>query len=122
VRQEQRRPTGNRGTRKLKWRGSSDNCRLRCLCKWNPGGDESRLTYRGHGSGGTPEVVHDGGNGRLIMPTASGALPRVLLGLVSSPLDRQRLVDGARQTTERFDLANMSIEAERVLFDVAKDE
>jgi glycosyltransferase involved in cell wall biosynthesis len=65
--------------------------------------------------GGTPEVVQDEENGLLIAPTANGALSAPLLRLVSSPVERRRLADGAKRTAERFRLAAMVEETEAVL-------
>jgi glycosyltransferase involved in cell wall biosynthesis len=52
--------------------------------------------------GGTPELVRDEENGLLISPTANGSLSKTLLRLLSSSEERQRLVAGARETTQRF--------------------
>jgi glycosyltransferase involved in cell wall biosynthesis len=52
--------------------------------------------------GGTPEAIQNGENGLLIAPTGNGVLPKTLLRLVSFPLERQRLANGARHTIERF--------------------
>jgi glycosyltransferase involved in cell wall biosynthesis len=56
--------------------------------------------------GGTPELVQDGKNGRLIAPQDDDALHMVLTELLSTPLERQRLAVGAKQT-----LASFSVEA-----------
>jgi glycosyltransferase involved in cell wall biosynthesis len=69
--------------------------------------------------GGTPEIVRDGENGRLIAPDASGALVEALLKLVSSNAERQRLVYGAERTVERFSLDRMVLETEAVLWKTA---
>lgn len=66
--------------------------------------------------GGTPEAVQDGENGRLIAPTGSGALPEVLLRLVSSPSERQRLAAGAQHKVKHLSLRQMVEETEAVLW------
>jgi glycosyltransferase involved in cell wall biosynthesis len=65
--------------------------------------------------GGTPELVRDGENGSLISPSLSGALAPALLEILSSPVKRQRLVEGAKQTLERFHPTVMIEETEAVL-------
>jgi glycosyltransferase involved in cell wall biosynthesis len=52
--------------------------------------------------GGTPELVRDGENGLLISSHANGALASTLRKLLSCSEERQRLVAGARETTQRF--------------------
>jgi len=52
--------------------------------------------------GGTPELVRDGENGLLISPNSNGALSRTLLRLLSSSEERQRLLAGGLETTQRF--------------------
>lgn len=52
--------------------------------------------------GGTPELVHDGENGRLIATASNGALAKILGELAVSRDERQRLAAGARQTVQRF--------------------
>jgi glycosyltransferase involved in cell wall biosynthesis len=66
--------------------------------------------------GGTPEIIQDGENGRLIAPDATKALTEVLLELVSSRGERQRLIFGARRTAERFSLQRMVAETETLLW------
>jgi glycosyltransferase involved in cell wall biosynthesis len=70
-------------------------------------------------AGGTPEVVQDGENGLLIAPMASAALSATLLQLISSPLERQRMADKAKQTLERFRRTSMVEETEAVLLKIA---
>ena len=65
--------------------------------------------------GGTPEVVCDGGNGRLIAPADNDALVRVLSQLVSSPGERQRLARGAQQTVTQFGFRDLLEGTEAVL-------
>jgi len=65
--------------------------------------------------GGTPEVVEDEENGLLLAPATNGALSETLLQLVSSPLERQRLANGAKHTMERFRLSAMVEKTEAVL-------
>jgi glycosyltransferase involved in cell wall biosynthesis len=69
--------------------------------------------------GGTPEIVQDGENGRLIAPDAPGALAEALLKLVSSLAERQRLAYGAQRNAERFGLEQMVVETEAVLWKAA---
>jgi glycosyltransferase involved in cell wall biosynthesis len=57
--------------------------------------------------GGTPEVVANGRNGRLIPASDGDALQDALSTLTYCPRERQRLVDGARETVERFRHARM---------------
>src|SRR5215467_4169576 len=52
--------------------------------------------------GGTPELVHDGQNGLLIVPNANGALSSTLRRLLTCSEERQRLAAGGRETTHRF--------------------
>jgi glycosyltransferase involved in cell wall biosynthesis len=65
--------------------------------------------------GGTPEVVKDGENGRLILPTDNGALSEALLKLLSASAERRHLASEARHTTQRFDPRRMVEETEAVL-------
>ena len=65
--------------------------------------------------GGTPEVVCDGGNGRLIAPADNEALVQVLSQLVSSPGERQRLARGAQQTVAQFGFRGLLEGTEAVL-------
>jgi glycosyltransferase involved in cell wall biosynthesis len=57
--------------------------------------------------GGTPELVQDGKNGRLIAPEDNGALRVALSELLSTPLERQRLAVGARQSLVSFSVDAM---------------
>jgi glycosyltransferase involved in cell wall biosynthesis len=57
--------------------------------------------------GGTPEVVRDGENGRLIPPRVNGALHEVLSQLLSSPVLRKRLATEGQRTAARFSSARM---------------
>jgi glycosyltransferase involved in cell wall biosynthesis len=70
--------------------------------------------------GGTPEVVCDGGNGRLIAPADDDALGLVLTQLVSAPGELQRLARGARQTVVQFGLQHMFEATEAVLQESAE--
>jgi glycosyltransferase involved in cell wall biosynthesis len=65
--------------------------------------------------GGTPEVVCDGDNGRLIAPADDDALVQVLSQLVSSPEERQRLARGAQQTVAEFGFRGLLEATEAVL-------
>jgi glycosyltransferase involved in cell wall biosynthesis len=69
--------------------------------------------------GGTPEVVEDGENGRLIAPTDANLLCAVLSPLVSSPSERQRLALGAKRTAARFRFSIMVQETEALLLQSA---
>jgi glycosyltransferase involved in cell wall biosynthesis len=66
--------------------------------------------------GGTPEIVSDGENGVLIAPNANGTLPRTLLNLVSSSMERKRLADGGRRTMTLFQHSAMVERTEAVLW------
>jgi glycosyltransferase involved in cell wall biosynthesis len=70
--------------------------------------------------GGTPEVVCDGGNGRLIAPAVDDALGQVLAQLVSAPEDRQRLARGAQQTAVQFGFRGLLEATETVLRESAQ--
>ena len=70
--------------------------------------------------GGTPEVVCDGSNGRLIGPTDDDALVQVLSQLVSSPGERQRLARGAQQTVVQFGFRHLVEATEAVLWESAQ--
>lgn len=65
--------------------------------------------------GGTPEVVRDGVNGRLITPGDEGDMLRALAELVESPEERQRLAQGAKQTSLDFSFDRMLEESAAVL-------
>src|SRR5262249_46486161 len=65
--------------------------------------------------GGTPEIVCDGHNGRLIAPADNDALGQVLAQLVSSPGERQRLAKGAKQAVVQFDFGHLVEATEAVL-------
>jgi glycosyltransferase involved in cell wall biosynthesis len=67
--------------------------------------------------GGTPEVVCDGDNGRLIAPADDDALVRVLSQLVSSPEERQRLARGAQQTVAQFGFRSLLEATKAVLWE-----
>jgi glycosyltransferase involved in cell wall biosynthesis len=68
--------------------------------------------------GGTPELVQDGKNGRLIAPQDDDALHVVLSELLSAPLERQRLAVGARQSLVSFSVDTMVEATDAVLYDV----
>jgi glycosyltransferase involved in cell wall biosynthesis len=65
--------------------------------------------------GAIPELVHHGENGVLIPSAAAGGLSRILLDLLSSPMERQRLANGAKETVEMFPLSKMVEKTEAVL-------
>jgi glycosyltransferase involved in cell wall biosynthesis len=66
--------------------------------------------------GGTPEIVQDGANGRLIPLAEEGMLSEVLVKLVASPVERQSLINAGRYTTQRFSHGRMLEETEAVLW------
>lgn len=66
-------------------------------------------------AGGSPEVVHDGENGRLVPPTEGDELASVLAELVTAPLERRRLADGARRSIESFSFEQMIAETAAVI-------
>jgi glycosyltransferase involved in cell wall biosynthesis len=70
--------------------------------------------------GGTPELVQDGKNGRLISSQDDGALYMVLLELLSTPLERQRLAIGARQSLRSFSVDAMVEATAALLYDVTR--
>jgi glycosyltransferase involved in cell wall biosynthesis len=49
-----------------------------------------------------PEIVEDGVSGILIPPHDPKALARAMASLVSSPLELQRMSEGARKSATRF--------------------
>lgn len=69
-------------------------------------------------AGGTPELIRDGENGKLLPPSDFQALHQALSKLLFAPSERKRLADRAKQTVERFSFVNMSAETERVFFNV----
>jgi len=70
--------------------------------------------------GGTPEVVCDEHNGRLIGPRDDDALVQVLAQLVSSPGERQCLARGAQQTVVQFGWRRLVEATEAVLWESAQ--
>jgi glycosyltransferase involved in cell wall biosynthesis len=72
--------------------------------------------------GGTTEVVEDGFNGLLLSPQNSRTLGEMLLRILFSPVELNRLADGARQTAKHFHLARMVQETEAVLQEAARVE
>lgn len=70
-------------------------------------------------SGGTPEIVEDGRNGRLIESSDSGALSEVLSALLCNPDQRRQIAEGGRRTAARFTLDRMVQETEQALTLVA---
>jgi glycosyltransferase involved in cell wall biosynthesis len=70
--------------------------------------------------GGTPEVVRDGENGRLVPPGDPASLEAALRQLVSSPAERRRLAEGAQRTAALFDPERTVAETERVLLAEAR--
>ena len=65
--------------------------------------------------GGTPELIHNGVNGVLVAVDSARALPDALDRLMASPAERARLVNGAKQTMERFRSSTMIDQTEAVL-------
>jgi glycosyltransferase involved in cell wall biosynthesis len=70
--------------------------------------------------GGTPELVKDGKNGRLIAPQDGNALHDVLSELLSTPLERRRLAAGAKQLLAPFSFDAMVEATTAVLYTVAR--
>jgi glycosyltransferase involved in cell wall biosynthesis len=70
--------------------------------------------------GGTPEVVCDGDNGRLIAPIDDDMLVQVLSDLVSSPGELQRLARSARSTVAQFGFRDLLEATEVVLWESAQ--
>jgi glycosyltransferase involved in cell wall biosynthesis len=68
--------------------------------------------------GGTPEIVQDGKNGRLIAPEDGDTLHVVLSELLSTPLERQRLAAGARQSLVAFSVDAMVDATAGALYDL----
>ncbi|MFQ5960893.1 MAG: glycosyltransferase family 4 protein [Candidatus Methylomirabilales bacterium] len=66
-------------------------------------------------SGGTPEVVEDKRNGRLIEPMNGGQLTEAILDLLTTPDHRRHLAEAARRTTAQFTLNRMVHETEETL-------
>lgn len=56
--------------------------------------------------GGVPDVVEDGVSGRLVPERDPQALAGALLEALRAPRERERWVDGARRSVERFRIAN----------------
>jgi glycosyltransferase involved in cell wall biosynthesis len=67
--------------------------------------------------GGTPEVVCDGHNGRLIGPTDDDALVQVLAQLVFALEDQHHLARGAQQTVAQFSFRVLLEATEAVLWE-----
>jgi glycosyltransferase involved in cell wall biosynthesis len=65
--------------------------------------------------GGTPELVQDGVNGRLISPDARAVLAEILLKLTASPQERQRLATAARKTVDCFRHSRMVVDTAALL-------
>ncbi len=65
--------------------------------------------------GGTPEVVKDGENGRLVTPMDNEELMKVLEQLIVSSEERQLLGEGAKRTAEKFSFQEMITETEQLL-------
>jgi glycosyltransferase involved in cell wall biosynthesis len=65
--------------------------------------------------GGTPEVVHDGENGRLILSHDTKALGEILIRLAASETERRHLASGAQQTVKQWNLHQMVAGTEAVL-------
>jgi glycosyltransferase involved in cell wall biosynthesis len=65
--------------------------------------------------GGTPEIVRDGENGRLVSPGATDVLQDILLKLAIAEDERCRLAKGAQQTARQWTLQHMEIETETAL-------
>jgi glycosyltransferase involved in cell wall biosynthesis len=72
--------------------------------------------------GGTPEVVREGKNGRLISPVDSSALYTTLSQLLSSAAERQCLAEGVRQTVAQFRFACLVEQTAGLLAATAQEE
>jgi glycosyltransferase involved in cell wall biosynthesis len=57
--------------------------------------------------GGTPEIVRDGNNGVLVPPANGERLAEVMMDLMGSLAERQRLADGAKRTARQFRRSEM---------------
>jgi len=65
--------------------------------------------------GGTPEVVRDGENGRLVDPSAHKSLCQIISTLVKSPEERQGLAAGGRQAIAQFNWQRLVSETATLL-------
>jgi glycosyltransferase involved in cell wall biosynthesis len=72
--------------------------------------------------GGTPEVVLDWENGRLIAPMDSKVLHEALVQLVEATSEREHLAKKAKQMAERFDSVCMIRETERLFSGLFRSE
>lgn len=70
-------------------------------------------------AGGTPEIVEDDVNGRLVEPGDYVGLRVCLKGLWRSPDDRQRLARAAAGTAARFGFQSMADDTRKVLEEAA---
>ncbi len=66
-------------------------------------------------AGGTPEVVSDRENGRLVAPLNDEALCTAISELIAAPSERQRLAHGGKRTIERFSYQRMVEESAQLL-------
>ncbi len=66
-------------------------------------------------SGGTPEIVIDGRNGRLLESSDARALSEVLSGLLSVPDQRRQIAEAARRTAAQYQVDKMVQETEETL-------
>jgi glycosyltransferase involved in cell wall biosynthesis len=62
--------------------------------------------------GGVPEIIEHGRNGLLVEPADAGAIADAIHTLCASPEQRKRLVEGARQTSLRFDIVRTAAEVQ----------
>ncbi len=69
--------------------------------------------------GGTPEIVEDGVNGRLVPREDERSLRDILADLTGNPVERQRLAESANSTSRRLALERTLEEVEVVLLSVA---
>lgn len=65
--------------------------------------------------GGTPEVIQDGKNGKLIGIADNGFLQDTMALLFGNPSERRRLAEGAQLSVQRFGLRNMVTQTETLL-------
>ena len=70
-------------------------------------------------AGGTPEVVQDGLNGKLVPPNDCESLVAALRAFVDDPSERGRLAEGALRSSLKFDFQTMVSSVEAVLIAAA---
>ena len=74
-------------------------------------------------TGGIPEIVEDGVNGRLVPPRDPGAMAEALLGLIGSPDDRTRMgTAGRAKVLDRFSAHSMVSATEALYLKILSDK